>query len=467
MCGMVRAAIAKPAGPTVSWPTIPWRCAVASSRTRRSMPPTRMLVNTKSAPVDALVDRPAQRDARAARTSAPATPPMIARRSLIGVVERDLVDRQIGVRQAADEQRRAHAGAADDGDFHGRSLAHGSSRRRGRPMSPPAASVDRAPTKLPIRRHSRGGRPPSRATEEAAVERVAGPGRIHGPHSGRRRRQVPGRRDPPAAAPAQLDDRVARGAAPVGDRRRAPPRARIHRRLRFVEEDEIEAADEAGESALRAAAMDSIRSPTTSSTPRARSALDDAGPAGTVVAGRTRNGRGARGWRAMAAGSRGCSRSLTPLKVTKLRSRAVDSATVIACGSGGALQVDDADAARARRPSAASGAQAADHRGPHAQPRRRGRGDDRAAADGRHEARGLQLFAVPRHVREADEDQILERFADGEQIDARHAPESIVRARADRLQVGKGRSRLRHYGWSFTAPTHRDSPVPIGTCSGS
>ena len=30
---------------------------------------------------------------------------------------------------------------------------------------------------------------------------------------------------------------------------------------------------------------------------------------------------------------------------------------------------------------------------------------------------------LPRQVRQADEDQILERFADGEQVDARHAPE--------------------------------------------
>ena len=80
------------------------------------------------------------------------------------------------------------------------------------------------------------------------------------------------------------------------------------------------------------------------------------------------------------------------------------------------LQVDDAHVVGAKAVGRFS-AEAADDRGPHPQPRRGGRGDDGAAADGRDEARGLQLLAVPRHVREADEDQILERFADGEQVD--------------------------------------------------
>ena len=48
-------------------------------------------------------------------------------------------------------------------------------------------------------------------------------------------------------------------------------------------------------------------------------------------------------------------------------------------------------------------------------------GDHRAAADRRHELLRPQLLAGFGHVRQADEDQILERFADGEQIDARHA----------------------------------------------
>ena len=40
---------------------------------------------------------------------------------------------------------------------------------------------------------------------------------------------------------------------------------------------------------------------------------------------------------------------------------------------------------------------------------------------GRDELRGLQFLSAPRHVREPDEDQILERFADGEQLKRRHA----------------------------------------------
>src|SRR5207245_5699016 len=53
------------------------------------------------------------------------------------------------------QERRAHAGAANDRDLHGRSALRGSDE------TPPAASVERAPTKLPMRRHSRGGDPPS------------------------------------------------------------------------------------------------------------------------------------------------------------------------------------------------------------------------------------------------------------------------------------------------------------------
>ena len=49
------------------------------------------------------------------------------------------------------------------------------------------------------------------------------------------------------------------------------------------------------------------------------------------------------------------------------------------------------------------------------------RGRHGAAADGRCEARGLDLFAGPRHPRQAIEDQIFERFADGEQIDRSQA----------------------------------------------
>ena len=66
-------------------------------------------------------------------------------------------------------------------------------------------------------------------------------------------------------------------------------------------------------------------------------------------------------------------------------------------------------------------AERADDRGLQPEARRRGRGDHRAAADRRDERAGPQLLAAPRQVRQTREDQILERFADGEQIDARHA----------------------------------------------
>ncbi len=50
MAGMVRTAMAKPAGPTVSCPTTSSAIAAASSFARWAAPPTRMLVMTKSAP---------------------------------------------------------------------------------------------------------------------------------------------------------------------------------------------------------------------------------------------------------------------------------------------------------------------------------------------------------------------------------------------------------------------------------
>jgi hypothetical protein len=53
---------------------------------------------------------------------------------------------------------------------------------------------------------------------------------------------------------------------------------------------------------------------------------------------------------------------------------------------------------------------------------RSGRGrDQRTSAYGRHEFAGSQLFAASRQMRKVHEDQILKGFADGEEIDARHA----------------------------------------------
>ena len=102
--GMVRTAIANPAGPTVSWPTTPCAMAVASSCARCSAPPTRMLVMTKSAPSIAGFGR---RDAVTA--TPPATRPRDRRSPLprrVDVEEGDALDRQIGTRRA---RRRAAA----------------------------------------------------------------------------------------------------------------------------------------------------------------------------------------------------------------------------------------------------------------------------------------------------------------------------------------------------------------------
>ena len=76
---MVRSAIAKPAGPTVSWPTMPWRCATASSRIRSSVPPTLMLVKTNAAPLTQSATDVHNSTGRA--DIAAARPPMIGRRA--------------------------------------------------------------------------------------------------------------------------------------------------------------------------------------------------------------------------------------------------------------------------------------------------------------------------------------------------------------------------------------------------
>ena len=86
----------------------------------------------------------------------------------------------------------------------------------------------------------------------------------------------------------------------------------------------------------------------------------------------------------------------------------------------GPPQVDDADLVPAQRRRGVA-AERADDRGAQPEARRSGRGDDRAAANRRDERGGPQLFAAPGQVRQAHEDQVLKRFADREQIDARHA----------------------------------------------
>jgi hypothetical protein len=93
---------------------------------------------------DALVDRPAQRDARAAGHPLRHAPDD-SQAFVVGIVERDLFDRQIGVRQAVDEQGRAHAGAADDGDFHGPSCVMAVRRAGADPKArlPPGSTAHR------------------------------------------------------------------------------------------------------------------------------------------------------------------------------------------------------------------------------------------------------------------------------------------------------------------------------------
>ncbi len=78
--GIVRAAIANPAGPTVSCPAMPWRCEVPSSLIRRSIPPTRMLVKTNAAPVTHSATESVV-VTRAPADIAAATPPMIGSRA--------------------------------------------------------------------------------------------------------------------------------------------------------------------------------------------------------------------------------------------------------------------------------------------------------------------------------------------------------------------------------------------------
>ena len=86
------------------------------------------------------------------------------------------------------------------------------------------------------------------------------------------------------------------------------------------------------------------------------------------------------------------------------------------------LQVDDADACRAAGARAASRAEGADDRRSAARDATRRSAVMTAPPPIVDTNRcGPQLLAAARHVRQADEDQILEGFADGEQIDARHA----------------------------------------------
>ena len=85
-----------------------------------------------------------------------------------------------------------------------------------------------------------------------------------------------------------------------------------------------------------------------------------------------------------------------------------------------ALHVDDAHGAFAQLVDGVTAERAHD-RGLEAEPRARRGGNHGAAADRRHERRRSDFFAARRQVRQPHENQVLECFADGEEIDARHA----------------------------------------------
>ena len=53
MAGIVRSAKQMPPGPVVSCPSTPWPSGTPSSTVRPSSPPTRIAMNTKSAPSSA------------------------------------------------------------------------------------------------------------------------------------------------------------------------------------------------------------------------------------------------------------------------------------------------------------------------------------------------------------------------------------------------------------------------------
>jgi hypothetical protein len=83
-------------------------------------------------------------------------------------------------------------------------------------------------------------------------------------------------------------------------------------------------------------------------------------------------------------------------------------------------QVVDADPLAAQ-PRGGVPAERAENRGGDTQPRRGHGGDHRAAADGRVEGVGLHFLAERRQAVEADEDQVLEGVAGGEQSRSGHA----------------------------------------------
>ena len=109
------------------------------------------------------------------------------------------------------------------------------------------------------------------------------------------------------------------------------------------------------------------------------------------------------------------SRRLTPSKVTKRRSRPVDSATVSAVGSPWARRFVT-DTRSARSSSLTIRAQRADDGTTDSEACGRHRGDDGAAAGGSEERRCFQLTAGLRDPFQAVEDEVVERLADGHEV---------------------------------------------------
>ena len=351
------------------------------------MPPTRMLVKTTSAHATHSATDP-QSGRRVLSQPSAARPCRCREARLVHVVERNLFDREIGSGQAADEQRRPNTGPAYDRDLH---------------SDPPGRPAPACLTCEPNRQSEHASWSPSglRADEvtepealarsvaiepggeESAVERIAGAGGIDARTRGA------------GAATASPIQRLPRRPSLIRCLR-APPVLRRAYSAASASFTNTKSADSirARETRRRRAAAGSTRSPTTSS--RRVAAAD------RRCAIQRRQSRGAKarwtwraGWRAIAAGSRASRRSLTPLNVTKLRSLVVDSDTVTACASAGALDVDDADAIAAQRARGFC-AERADDGGLQSEARRRGRRDH---ARRRRWSRRTRRSAAPRRGR--------------------------------------------------------------------
>ena len=328
---------------------------------------------------------------------------------LVDVIERDLVDRQIRSRQTVHEQRCSDARATDHRDFH---------ERRRCPLSG-GAKVRKARETAGFRRRRRADdvataqtvarRPPlEEARQEAAVEGVAGAGSVDDADTRCGNGDVNRSAQPSAAACSQLDDRGSRPS----------PRARIQRRLRCVHEHDIESRDQAIEPGARANRWIPAEVPRRGDAARAQT-IDEANPAidpdgreGEVHMARTLAAHRPQQPR-LELHVDAVEGDEAPLASRRQRGR--DRMRFVR-----SLDVGDVHALGAQVANA-SGAESADDAGRDAQPGGCRGGDHRPAADRRQVVRAPQFLAGFRQARQARENQILERFADDQQIDPRHA----------------------------------------------